>query len=305
MKIPIVQVDAFTSQVFRGNPAAICPLESWLDDQTLQSIAAENNLSETAFLVGGSGRYEIRWMTPAAEVDLCGHATLASAFVLFGDAEQARDEILFTSKSGELKVRREGDLLTLDFPSRPPQPMTASEDLLEGLGHPPREVWAARDYLAVFETENEVRTLAPDFGRLARVDRFAVIATARGDRVDFVSRFFAPGKGIPDDPVTGSAHCTLIPYWAKRLEGDRVRPFSAETNESYLQRQDLPPAYVFDGAIFVRRRRLLEEWSGRDFGLGADVRGLPLSAESSLHIDDPIHLEVARVVLARRAQHLK
>ena len=217
MKIPIVQVDAFTSQVFRGNPAAICPLESWLDDQTLQSIAAENNLSETAFLVGGSGRYEIRWMTPAAEVDLCGHATLASAFVLFGDAEKARDEIVFTSKSGELKVRREGDLLTLDFPSRPPQPMTASEDLLEGLGHPPREVWAARDYLAVFETENEVRTLAPDFGRLARVDRFAVIATARGDRVDFVSRFFAPGKGIPEDPVTGSAHCTLIPFWSSRL----------------------------------------------------------------------------------------
>ena len=217
MKIPIIQVDAFTSQVFRGNPAAICPLGSWLDDQTLQSIAAENNLSETAFLVGGDGRYEIRWMTPVAEVDLCGHATLASAFVLFGEAEKGRDEIVFRSKSGELKVRRDGDLLILDFPSRPPQPMTASEDLLEGLGHPPREVWAARDYLAVFETEQEVRTLAPDFGRLARVDRFAVIATARGDRVDFVSRFFAPGKGIPEDPVTGSAHCTLVPFWSKRL----------------------------------------------------------------------------------------
>ncbi len=166
MKIPVVHVDAFTSQVFRGNPAAVCPLESWLDDQTLQSIATENNLSE---------------------------------------------------KSGELKVRREGDLLTLDFPSRPPQPMTASEDLLEGLGHPPREVWAARDYMAVFETEEEVRTLAPDFGRLAQVDRFAVIVTARGDRVDFVSRFFAPGQGLPEDPVTGSAHCTLVPFWSRRL----------------------------------------------------------------------------------------
>ena len=217
MKIPVVHVDAFTSQVFRGNPAAVCPLESWLDDQTLQSIAAENNLSETAFLVGGNGSYEIRWMTPAIEVDLCGHATLASAFVLFGEAEKARDEIVFTSKSGELKVRREGDLLTLDFPSRPPQPMTASEDLLEGLGHPPREVWVARDYMAVFETEEEVRTLAPDFGRLAQVDRFAVIVTARGDRVDFVSRFFAPGQGLPEDPVTGSAHCTLVPFWSKRL----------------------------------------------------------------------------------------
>ena len=145
MKIPVVHVDAFTSQVFRGNPAAVCPLESWLDDQTLQSIATENNLSETAFLVGGNGGYEIRWMTPVIEVDLCGHATLASAFVLFGEAEKARDEIVFTSKSGELKVRREGDLLTLDFPSRPPQPMTASEDLLAVLfsGDRPRfDAWS-------------------------------------------------------------------------------------------------------------------------------------------------------------------
>jgi PhzF family phenazine biosynthesis protein len=217
MKIPIVHVDAFTSQVFRGNPAAVCPLESWPDDATLHAIAAENNLSETAYLVGGRGQYEIRWMTPAQEVDLCGHATLASAFVLFADAEKDREEIVFRSKSGELKVRREGDLLTLDFPARPPQPMTAGEDLLEGLGRPPREVWAARDYLAVFETEEEVRTLRPDFERLARVDRFAVIVTAPGTRVDFVSRFFAPRQGLPEDPVTGSAHCTLVPFWSRRL----------------------------------------------------------------------------------------
>jgi PhzF family phenazine biosynthesis protein len=211
------QVDAFTSQVFRGNPAAVCLLERWLDDATLQSIAAENNLSETAYLVGGDGAYEVRWMTPKQEVDLCGHATLASAFVLFAGAEKGREEIVFRSKSGELKVRRDGDLLTLDFPARPPQPMTASEELLEGLGRPPREVWAARDYLAVFETEEEVRTLVPDYERLARVDRFAIIATAPGTRVDFVSRFFAPRQGIPEDPVTGSAHCTLVPFWSKRL----------------------------------------------------------------------------------------
>ncbi len=216
MRIPIFHVDAFTSQVFRGNPAAVCPLESWLDDATLQSIAAENNLSETAFLVGGNGAYEIRWMTPAAEVDLCGHATLASAFVLFAEGEKGREEVVFRSKSGELKVRRQGDLLALDFPSRPPQPMTASEDLLEGLGRAPREVWGARDYLAVFETEDEVRRLAPDFSRLARVDRMAVIVTAPGTRVDFVSRFFAPGVGIPEDPVTGSSHCTLVPFWSRR-----------------------------------------------------------------------------------------
>jgi PhzF family phenazine biosynthesis protein len=217
MRIPMFQVDAFTSQVFRGNPAAVCLLDQWLDDATLQSIAAENNLSDTAYLVGGDGRYEVRWMTPKQEVDLCGHATLASAFVLFAGAENGREEIVFRSKSGELKVRRDGDLLTLDFPARPPQPMTASEELLEGLGRAPREVWAARDYLAVFETEEQVRTLAPDYERLARVDRFAIIATAPGTRVDFVSRFFAPRQGIPEDPVTGSAHCTLVPFWSKRL----------------------------------------------------------------------------------------
>ena len=222
MRIPIVHVDAFTSQVFRGNPAAVCPLETWLDDATLQSIAAENNLSETAFFVGGRGEYEIRWMTPATEVDLCGHATLASAFVLFAEAEKGRDEVVFRSKSGPLRVRRAGDLLTLDFPARPPQPMAASEDLLEGLGRPPREVWAARDYLAVYDTEDEVRSLAPDFTRLGRLDRFAVAVTAPGTRVDFVSRFFAPAQGIPEDPVTGSSHCTLVPYWSRRLGKKRL-----------------------------------------------------------------------------------
>jgi len=221
MKIPIQQVDAFTSQVFRGNPAAICTLGSWLDDATLQSIAAENNLSETAFLVGGDGEYEIRWMTPVDEVDLCGHATLASAFVLFGEAEKGREEIVFRSRSGELRVRREGDLLTMDFPARPAQPVTASEELLVGLGRPPREVFAARDYLAVFASEDEVRGLAPDFGRLAQVDR-AVIVTAPGDRVDFVSRFFAPGLGVSEDPVTGSSHCTLVPFWSRRLGRKRL-----------------------------------------------------------------------------------
>jgi PhzF family phenazine biosynthesis protein len=238
MKIPIVQVDAFTSQVFRGNPAAVCPLESWLDDATLQSIAAENNLPETAFLVGGKGDYQIRWMTPRQEVDLCGHATLASAFVLFAEAEKERDEVVFRSRSGELKVRREGDLLTLDFPSRPPQPMTASEELLEGLGRAPREVWAARDYLAVFETEDEVRGLTPDFERLARVDRFAIIVTAPGARVDFVSRFFAPRAGIPEDPVTGSAHCTLVPFWSRRLGKKRLHALQVSARGGELFCED-------------------------------------------------------------------
>ena len=238
MRIPIVQVDAFTSRVFRGNPAAVCCLDRWLDDATLQSIAAENNLSETAFLVGGQGEYEIRWMTPLSEVDLCGHATLASAFVLLGAAEKHRDEVVFRSRSGELRVRRDGDLLTLDFPSRPPQSVTATDDLVEGLGRPPREVWAARDYLAVFDSEDEVRALAPDFGRLARVDRFAVIVTAPGRQVDFVSRFFAPKQGIPEDPVTGSAHCTLVPYWSRRLGKKRLHAVQVSAREGELFCED-------------------------------------------------------------------
>jgi PhzF family phenazine biosynthesis protein len=238
MRLPIFEVDAFTSQVFRGNPAAVCPLESWLDDTTLQSIAAENNLSETAFLVGGDGSYEIRWMTPKAEVDLCGHATLASAFVLFADAEKGRDEVVFRSKSGELRVRRAGDLLTLDFPSRPPKTVTATDDLLDGLGKPPREVWAARDYLAVYESEEDVRTLSPDFTRLARADRFAVIVTAPGREVDFVSRFFAPKQGLPEDPVTGSAHCTLVPFWSKRLGKKRLHALQVSARGGELFCED-------------------------------------------------------------------
>ena len=238
MRLPIFEVDAFTSQVFRGNPAAVCPLESWLDDATLQSIAAENNLSETAFVVGGAGAYEIRWMTPKAEVDLCVHATLASAFVLFSDAEKGRDEVVFRSKSGELRVRREGDLLTLDFPSRPPRTVTATDDLLEGLGRPPREVWAARDYLAVYEREEDVRALAPDFARLARTDRFAVIVTAPGREVDFVSRFFAPKQGLPEDPVTGSAHCTLVPFWSKRLGKTRLHALQVSARGGELFCED-------------------------------------------------------------------
>ncbi|HUG52907.1 MAG TPA: PhzF family phenazine biosynthesis protein [Vicinamibacteria bacterium] len=238
MRLPIFQVDAFTSQVFRGNPAAVCPLESWLDDATLQSIAAENNVSETAFYVGGDGTYEIRWMTPAQEVDLCGHATLASAFVLFGGPEQGREEVVFRSKSGDLKVRREGDLITLDFPSRPPRAVTASDDLLEGLGRAPREVWAARDYLAVYDREEDVRALSPDMARLLRLDQFAVIVTAPGSRVDFVSRFFAPRAGIDEDPVTGSAHCTLVPFWSKRLGKKRLHALQVSARGGELFCED-------------------------------------------------------------------
>ncbi|MCX6623107.1 MAG: PhzF family phenazine biosynthesis protein [Acidobacteria bacterium] len=215
--IPLYQVDAFTSRLFGGNPAAVCPLEEWLDDATLQAIASENNLAETAFFVERNGRYHLRWLTPEVEVDLCGHATLASAFVILNYLRPGLDEVVFDTQSGELVVRRQGDLLAMDFPARPPVPVASNEDLLRGLKLEPKEVLAARDYCIVYESEEQVRSLAPDMALLAQLDRFAVIVTAPGTDCDFVSRFFAPAQGIAEDPVTGSAHCTLIPYWSRRL----------------------------------------------------------------------------------------
>ena len=218
MHLRLFQVDAFTSRVFAGNPAAVVPLERWLDDRTLQAIATENNLSETAFLVGEKGQYHIRWMTPTDEVDLCGHATLASAWVVFNEIEKGRTEAQFRSQSGPLRVSAEGPRLALDFPSRPPAPHDASlPGLAEALGSRPQAALASRDSLAVFASEEEVRALKPDMAKVAALDRLGVIVTAPGRDCDFVSRFFAPGVGIPEDPVTGSAHCTLVPYWAKRL----------------------------------------------------------------------------------------
>jgi PhzF family phenazine biosynthesis protein len=239
-RLRLYQVDAFTSQVFGGNPAAVCPLDAWLPDDVLQAIALENNLSETAFVLRDEVRgWQIRWFTPTQEVDLCGHATLASASVLFHGDDKDRDEIVFRSRSGELKVRREGDLLTLDFPSRPPKAVTASDDLMEGLGRPPREVWAARDYLAVYDREEDVRALVPDVDRLRRIDQlFGVIVTAPGTKVDFVSRFFAPRIGVDEDPVTGSAHCTLVPYWSKRLGRKRLHALQVSSRGGELFCED-------------------------------------------------------------------
>jgi PhzF family phenazine biosynthesis protein len=226
MKLPIYQVDAFTGAVFAGNPAAVCPLERWLPEPTMRAIAAENNLSETAFLVGSgtpSGYpqrppgYDIRWFTPAAEVDLCGHATLASAFVVFHWLDPGRTSVTFHSRSGPLVVERGGDLLTMGFPSRSAAPCEAPAGLAAALGGAPAEVLASRDLLAVFPSEEEVRALRPDFAAIARLHPHAVCVTAPGRDCDFVSRFFAPAVGVPEDPVTGSAHCTLIPYWSARL----------------------------------------------------------------------------------------
>ncbi len=236
--IPIYQVDAFTAELFRGNPAAVCPLEEWLPDAVLQRIAAENNLSETAFFVPRNSEYDIRWFSPVTEVDLCGHATLAAAFVLHM-LQPERTRFRFQSKCGHLDVFRESDgLLTLDFPAQPAAPVDPPAALEAGLRSRPEEVWAARrDYLTVFPDESAVAALNPDFARLADLDRLGVIATAPGDEADFVSRFFAPSVGVPEDPVTGSAHCTLVPYWARRLGKARLhaRQISSRGGELHCE----------------------------------------------------------------------
>ena len=216
MKIPYFVVDAFADRPFRGNSAGVCPLERWLSDATMQKIAAENNMAETAFFVPRGDDYDLRWFSPKVEIDLCGHATLASMFILITELGYSRDAVRFHSQSGPLMVTRRHDVLSLDFPSRPPGPCTVPPALIAGLGRKPVEVLKARDYFALYDSETDVRSLRPDFAALGTLDE-KVIVTAPGSDCDFVSRFFAPTAGISEDPATGSSHCTLIPYWSKRL----------------------------------------------------------------------------------------
>lgn len=225
MNLPLYQVDAFTAEIFAGNPAAVCLLEEWPDDCLLQAIAAENNLSETAFLVRNKSGFELRWFTPVTEVALCGHATLASAFVLFSCRQWPEPSVRFmTRQSGTLTVTRQGDLLEMDFPARPAHRRAAPAGLAEALGVTPCEVLdSAEDLLVLVESEAVVRAVRPDFAALARIECRGVIVTAPGEGCDFVSRFFAPRVGIAEDPVTGSAHCVLTPYWAAVLGRDRLQ----------------------------------------------------------------------------------
>lgn len=216
--IPIFQIDAFADAPFSGNPAAVCPLETWLPDETLQAIAGENNLAETAFWVREGDRFELRWFTPKIEVDLCGHATLASGYVILSEIEPSWNSVRFTTRqAGELEVARAGDRLRLELPARPPTRAEMPAGIAEALGVAPREVWTSVKMMAVLEDQSEVAAVDPDLRWIEALDQLGLIVTAPGDEVDFVSRFFAPGAGIAEDPVTGSAHCTLAPYWAQVL----------------------------------------------------------------------------------------
>jgi PhzF family phenazine biosynthesis protein len=220
MSLPVFHVDAFTRKPFGGNPAAVCPLTAWLDDGLLQAVAAENNLSETAFFVPAGDHSELRWFTPRCEVKLCGHATLASAFVLLQILETKRNSVRFeTRSSGTLTVSRDGDLLAMDFPALVPWSCAAPPAaLIEGLGKPPAAVVQIEDnYFAVYEREEDVRSIRPNLRLLEKLHPAGVAITASGENSDFVSRYFAPSYGIPEDPVTGSTHCSLVPYWARRL----------------------------------------------------------------------------------------
>lgn len=217
MKLKQFQVDAFAGRVFEGNPAAVCPLNAWLSDDVLQTIAEENNLSETAFFVPKGNGFHLRWFTPVAEVDLCGHATLASAHVVFEILGYPKPVVEFETRSGKLIVEKKQGALAMDFPAIPPTPCSPPKALLDGLGAQPAKILAADDYIAVFDSETTIRALTPDFTKLAELDLRGVVVTAPGVTVDFVSRFFAPKLGVPEDPVTGSAHCELAPYWSAEL----------------------------------------------------------------------------------------
>lgn len=225
MNLTIYQVDAFAKQVFAGNPAAVCPLDEWLADDVMQRIALENNLSETAFFVKKNGVYEIRWFTPTIEIDLCGHATLASAFVIFNHTGETESVIkLHSHRSGDLRVEKQGELLILDFPAFDLTETVILKDLTEAVGAMPKQVWETQGNMAMLllESESEVANLAPDFAALSRLKYDEVIVTARGEDSDFVSRLFAPRIGIPEDPVTGAIHCSLIPYWAEQLGKEKL-----------------------------------------------------------------------------------
>jgi PhzF family phenazine biosynthesis protein len=237
MKIKLYQVDAFTDTLFRGNPAAVCILDDWLDDDLMQKIAMENNLSETAFVVRKNNQFHIRWFTPKKEVTLCGHGTLATSHVLFTHYHHPTNEIIFKSRhSGILKVRKEANYLTLDFPAGTLKKATPPPGLIKSIGKKPQEVWKGKtDYLLVYKTEKDIRTISPNYHLLSQVKTRGIIITAPGKTSDFVSRFFAPQVGVNEDPVTGSAHTILIPYWTKKLKKKQLTAKQLSKRQGFLK----------------------------------------------------------------------
>lgn len=256
MNIPIYQVDAFTDKVFAGNPAAVCVLDEWLEHDTLQNIAAENNLAETAFIIKTSKGYDLRWFTPEVEIDLCGHATMASAYVVFEFLQPDLKTIVFDTMSGELLVNKEEDgKLSMDFPARKVSLSSLSPKVAQALGKRPIRIYESQDLLVEFQNESEVKELQPNMEKLKQLtDYFGVIVTAKGDDVDFVSRFFAPNAGIPEDPVTGRAHCVLIPFWSNKLEKKHMKAIqlSKRTGTVYCENNEERVIMKGDACLFLK-----------------------------------------------------
>ncbi|WP_206698692.1 PhzF family phenazine biosynthesis protein [Leptospira stimsonii] len=240
MKLRILQIDAFAEKVFQGNPAALCPLEKWISEDSMQKIALENNLSETVFFVPEGDFFRIRWFTPEQEVDLCGHATLATAHYLFDQGMIEGDVARFQSLSGELSVFKKENLLYLDFPSRKPiRVEIPPKEIIESFSILPKEVWKSRDYLLVYENENDLRELSYNVEIAKNLDSLGIIATCPGKDYDFLSRFFAPAAGLYEDPVTGSSHCSLIPFWSERLGKKNLNAYQASRRGGKLFCEDL------------------------------------------------------------------
>lgn len=236
MKLQLYQVDAFAENIFEGNPAAVIPLEKWLPDSVLQKIALENNLSETAFFISTASGFHIRWFTPLAEVDLCGHATLATSHVLFHHLNFVGKEIHFESRSGILKVKKEGDLIVLDFPASFVTKVEIPSNLAQAFNIQPEKCFKGReDLMLIFENESDIQNLKPDFQKIAESETRGIIATAKSEKFDFVSRFFAPAVGVNEDPVTGSAHTMLIPYWSEVLNKSNMTAKQISSRGGILQ----------------------------------------------------------------------
>lgn len=254
MKLPVYWIDAFTRSRFHGNPAGVVISEQALAPELMQSIAAENNIAETAFVVPTGDTYSIRWFTPTTEIDLCGHATLASAFALALRGQLTSGCIEFSSASGPLTVSRDGERLALDFPARPATPSPLAQQVREALGASPREVLQAAALMAVFESEDEVRALRPNMEAVARLPCYGLVATSVGKDCDFSSRFFAPQVGIPEDPVTGSAHCTLIPYWSRQLGRTKLHARQVSARGGELWCEDRGSRVIIAGycALYLR-----------------------------------------------------